>query len=113
MEAAANSVLRHSKFVPRLRTPGVEFRQRLLKEVKACASCVHLKVGSRAIAFDRVAPLRNLPLEFNLWKRSRLRQVHLHAAARGLDVADIDKTRQSRCPKARDRPSARIHRQVI
>src|SRR5262249_44274839 len=74
---------------------------------------VRLEVRARAIALDRVAPLRNLPFELDLRQGGRLGQIDLDALASGLDVADVDEARERRGPEPRDRTAARVEREVV
>ena len=55
----------------------------------------------------------NLPLELDLGQRRRLGQIHLHAVAGGLDIADVHQSGESRRPQASDRAAASIHGQMV
>ena len=62
--------------------------ERLLGEVQR-GSRVRLEVGTGAITLDGIAPLRDLPLEFDFRLRSSLGQIDLDAVAGGFYVTDI------------------------
>ena len=74
---------------------------------------VRLKIGARPVALERVAPLRNRPLERCRPLQSGLRQVDLHAVARGLDVIGLDQSRQRRGPQPRERAAPGVKRQIV
>src|SRR5271155_3389094 len=81
--------------------------------MQSASGSIGLEIGACTVAFDSIAPLWNLPLELNLRLGSSLRQIDLYALARRLDVADIDQSRQRRCPQAGDRAAASVERQMI
>ena len=66
-----------------------------------------------AIPLDGVAPLRDLPFEFDRPLEGGLRQVDLDAVARGLDVSDVDKSGQRRRPQPGQRSAAGVERQMV
>src|SRR5580700_1701038 len=113
VEAATDGFLGHLELRPSFGMSGVQFRQRLFHEVESSAGGINLEVGSRPIAFDSVATLRDLPLELDLRQRGGLGQVHLYAATGGLDISNINQASQRRRPKASDRTASGIHRQMI
>ena len=90
VEAAADGFVRHLEICPGLGPPGLELRKRLLDEIERRRRRIGLKIRARPIALDRIAPLRNLPLELHLGLQCGLRQINLHAMACCLDVADVD-----------------------
>ena len=113
MEAAANGLFRHFEVGPGFGSARRAIPPAPFHEMQSAASRVYLEVSPRAIAFDGVAPFRNLPFEFHFGERSSLRQIHLHAVSRGLDVADVHQAGQSRGPETRDGSAASIQRQMI
>ena len=62
-EAAADALVGHLERLPRLGVAGADLGQRLLDEVQRAGRGVGLEVGAGPVALDRVAPLRDLPLE--------------------------------------------------
>src|SRR5258708_24819936 len=97
-EAAPNGFLRPFEISPRSGPAGMEFSQRLLGKVKRRSRRVSLEISASPVAFNGIAPLRNLPLELHFWLRSRLGQINLHALARGLDVANVHESSERRRP---------------
>ena len=98
----------HREVVPALRPPGADLGQRLLEVVQPDERRVGLVVGPRALALDGVRPLRDLPLELHLGHEAGLRQRHLDALARGLQVADVDEAGLRRDPLAGERAAAGV-----
>ena len=113
MEAATDGFVRHLEFVPGLGAAGMQLRQSLLSEMKRSCGCISLEIGAGPIALDRIAPLRDLPLEFYFRKRYGFGQVDLDALPCRLDVADVHNARQRRRPEARDRAAAGVQRQIV
>ncbi len=70
---------RNLEIGPGFGAAGMQFGQRLFDEVQRGAGRVHLEVGARAVAFDGIAPLGNLPFEFDLGERRGLGQINFHA----------------------------------
>src|ERR1700722_13434755 len=113
METAPDRVRRNSELRPCLGTAGMQFRQGLFHKIERSGSGIHLEIGARTISLDGIAPLRNLPFEFDFRQRGCFRQVHLYAAAGGLDVTDVNLTGQSRGPETGNRSTARVDGQMI
>src|SRR5580704_863852 len=113
VEAAADGLFRHFEFGPGLGAAGMELFQGFLHEVQGTASGIHLEVRARAIAFNGIAPLGDLPFKLDLGQGSGLRQIHLDARSGGLDVADIDQAGQSGGPEARDRATASVECEMV
>ena len=80
VEAAADRVVRDVEVLERLRPPGADLLERLVEEVERAARGVGDEVDPRAVALDRVGPLRDLPLEVDLGRVRRLGQRDLHAS---------------------------------
>src|ERR1700733_2143049 len=91
VEAAGDGFVWNLEVGPGLGLAAVHFRQRLLGEIQRRCCRICLEVSASAIAFNRVAPLGNLPFELDFGQRDRLGQVNLYALAGGLDVADVHK----------------------
>ena len=89
VEAAADRFIRHLEFRPCLGSARVQFLHRSVPRSRAPRSRVRLEVCARAIPFNRVTPLGDLPFKLAFRQRDGLRQIDLHAISRGLDVADI------------------------
>ena len=112
-EAAADALVGHLELLPGLGPAGPDLDQRLLGEVQRAGRGVGLEVGPGPVALDRVAPLRDLPLEADRALERGLRQVDLHAGAGGLDVADVDQAGQRRRPQPGQRAAAGVQGQVV
>src|ERR1700731_1743234 len=113
METAADGFFRDLEISPGAGPAGVQFRERLLAEIKRTARRVHLEVSARAIALNGVAPLGNLPLKFSFGKRRSLGKIHLHARASRFDIADIDYSCQSCGPQTSDGAAAGIKGKMV
>ena len=87
--------------------------ERLLGEVQRDGGRVGLEVGTRPVALEGVAPLRDLPFERHRTLGRGLRQVDLHAVPGGLDVADVDQPGQRRRPQPGERSAAGVEREVV
>ena len=74
VEPAADRFVRHLEFGERLRSTGVHLGQRLFDEMHGRGRRVGLKVRAGPIALDGVAPLGNLPFEFDFGHQRRFRQ---------------------------------------
>src|SRR5437763_1943909 len=74
---------------------------------------VSLEIRPGPIAFDRVAPLRYLPLQLYFRLHCRLGQVDLHAVSGRFDVADVHLARERRGPEAGDWTTTGIQREVF
>jgi len=96
METAANGFFRHLEVAPRSGPAGVQFLKGLFHEMKCGAGGVNLEVGSSPVALNGVAPLGNLSFEFDFRQGSGVGEIHLHAVACRLDVADIDQAGERR-----------------
>ena len=90
VETAANGFFRHIEFRPGLVCPACSSSSAFSIKCEG-ASGVDLKVGAGAVAFDGIAPLRNLPFEFDFGQRG-LGQIDLHAVPGGFDIAKVDQT---------------------
>src|SRR6185295_3436726 len=82
--------------------------ERLFEIVEPDEGRVGLVVRAGAVALDRVAPLRDLPLELRLGQARGARQGHLDAVPRRLEVAEVDEPRLRRHPLAGERSAARV-----
>ena len=102
-----------SKFSNVFVRPGADLLERLVEEVQRHARRVGDEVDPRAVALDRVRPLRDLPLEVDLGRVRRLGQRHRHAAAGRVDVRRVDLVGQRRRPQPRERAAAGVHREVV
>src|SRR6516162_3203690 len=91
----------------------MQFRKRAFDEMKRGTGRIYLEIRARAIAFNGVAPLGNLPLEFDFGQRHGLWQIHLHAVSRGLEVTNVDQAGQRGRPETRDGAASGVERKVI
>src|SRR5258705_444152 len=73
VESAADRVVGHLEFLEHLDVAGVHTLERLVDEIQRHRRRVGDEVRARAVAFDRVRALRDLPLELDLAERCRLR----------------------------------------
>src|SRR5260370_25125450 len=89
-EAATDGFLRDVKLVPGLGPSGAHFRETFLQKVERARRGISLEIGARAIALERVRPLRNLPLQTHRTFRGRPRQVDFNAPPGGFDITHID-----------------------
>ena len=113
-EPAADRFVGYRERFPRTRSAGIELLERLVEEVQRRSRAVGLEVGPRPIAFQRVRPLRNLPLEGHGPRKNALGQVDLDARSRCLDVAvHVDQARKRRRPKPSDRAATRIECEMV
>src|ERR1700720_2475926 len=113
METATDGTLGNFEVRPRLRPTGMQFFKRLFHEMQGSSRRVRLEVSPGSVAFNGIAPLRNLPLELDLGKRSRLRQIDLYAVTGSLDVANVHDASERRSPEAGDRTAAGIERKMV
>ena len=113
VKAAADGLFRNFEVGPGSGSCRHAALQRPLRKIERRRSRIGLEVGPRAVALNGIAPLRNLPFELHLGLRCSLRQIHLHATPRRLDVADVDHPSERSRPQSRDRPSASVQRQMI
>ena len=113
VEAAADGLFRDFEISPGSGASGVQLGKRLLGEVERRRRGIRLEVGASAVALDRVAPLRNLPLELHFRQRHCLRQIDLDTMSRRLDVADIDEAGQRGGPESRNRAPAGVEREIV
>ena len=74
MESTADRFLRHLEVRPGRSAAGVQLGQRLLNKVQRRSSRIRLEVGTSPIPLQRIAPLRNLPLELGFAQHCRLGQ---------------------------------------
>src|SRR6185437_4747414 len=113
MEAAGDGLFRNLKRGPRLRIALHELFHCLLAEIETGSGSIRLEVSAGAIAFNGVAPLRNLALEGGLWQRSALGQIDNHAVSGSFDVADVYQAGKSRGPQTRNRATTGIEWQMV
>ena len=113
VEAAADRLVGDVEVLEHLRLAGADLLERLVDEVHRHARRVGDEVDPRAVALDRVGPLRDLPLERLLGRVRRLRQVDQHARAGRLHVRRLDLVRQRGRPQARERAAAGVEREVV
>src|SRR5271163_4362747 len=66
VESASDGLFGNLEVGPRLGAAGMKFGKSLLHEVQRTAGGIYLEVGSCTVAFNRIAPLGNLPFEFDL-----------------------------------------------
>src|SRR4051812_19791765 len=85
----------------------------LFEKVERRRGRVRLEVGAGAIAFQRIAPLRDLPLELDLRQIRGARQADLDAGPGRLDAADVHGARERRRPEARQRTAAGVERERL
>src|SRR4051794_9859110 len=112
-EAAADALLGHLEGLPRLRAPGPDLDQRLLREVERGRGRVGLEVGARPVPLERVAPPGDLPLEADRALERGLGEVDLHAGAGGLDVADVARVGQCGGPRPGQGTAAGVEGEVV
>src|SRR5215469_15249609 len=113
MKAASDGVVRDLEIAPRFGLPGVQRLQRLFAEVERRRGRVGLEIRPGAVALDGIAPLWNLPLEFDIRLHGRFRQIDLHAMTGRFDITDIHLSGQRGRPQARDRSAAGIEREIF
>src|SRR5262245_25384242 len=94
VKAAPDRLVGNLEWCKRLGPSGTHVIECLLAEVECASRCVSLEIGPGPVAFDRVAPLWDLPLELYFRFGGRPRQQNLDAMARSFDVADIDEVGQ-------------------
>ena len=78
VEPATDGFVGNLELVPSLGVASVQFLQGLFHEIERGSSGIRLEVGARAITFDGVAPLRDLPFEFHFRQRDRFWQINLY-----------------------------------
>src|SRR5581483_11808786 len=114
MEAAANGFVRNLEGGKGLRAARVNFLHRLFAAIQTDRRGVSLEIGTGAVAFDGIAPLRNLPDELLFRFGGGLGQTNAHGfVPRRLDVPDVHQPGQSGGPQPRNGTAARIQGQVI
>ena len=104
---------RNGEFRPSLGVACLKFLQGFVDEVEGGCCRIRLEIRPRAIAFDGIAPLGNLPLELRFGEKRSLRQIDFHAVASCFDVADVDEARERGRPESGDWAASGIERQVI
>jgi hypothetical protein len=87
--------------------------QRLLDEVERARGRVGLEVRAGPVTFDRVRPLRHLPLQRDLGLQRRLRQVDEHAVTGRLEVVRVHEPGERGRPESGDRPAAGVEGEVV
>src|SRR5919206_2479911 len=113
MEAATDRLVGHLEVLEDFGISTTQELESSIQEVERHRRRVGYEVDPRPIPLDGVGPLRHVPLELHLGRGCGLGQVDLDAVAGGLDVADVDSTRERRGPEPGYRPAAGIERQVV
>src|ERR1700753_2299915 len=90
VEPAANRFLGNLEVSPGGGAAGIQLSECLFYEVEGSRSSVCLEGSERPIPLERVAPLRNLPLEGGFRQQGRLGKIDLYAMAGSLYIADVD-----------------------
>src|ERR1700752_666659 len=113
VKATTNRFIRHFEFRPGLRSSRVQLSHRLLGKIERACGGVSLEVRPCAIAFDRITPLRDLPLKLRFGLHRRLRQIDLHTVSRRLDVTNVDLACECSRPEAGNRTTTGVERQIL